>query len=33
MGLTDIPKEILENLKDNRFTIIECIVDNLSKFT
>ena len=32
MDLTDIPKEILENIKDNRFTKIECIVDNLTKY-
>ncbi len=32
MDLTDIPKEILVNLKDNKFNKIACIVDNLSKF-
>jgi len=32
MDLTDIPKEILLNLKDNKFYKIACIVDNLSKF-
>jgi len=32
MDLTDIPKGILLNLKDNKFYKIACIVDNLSKF-
>lgn len=32
MDLRYFPKEILENLKNNRFSKIACIIDNLFKF-